>query len=79
MGLRNTIYIDDGRVLVEEESEVEKARCLTFTTVARAGWSIEREKSDKIGESGKLKKYLGFLVDSESMMVFATEDKLKKG
>jgi len=78
MGLRNTIYIDDGRVLVEEESEVEKARCLTFTTVARAGWSIEREKSDKIGESGKLKKYLGFLVDSESMMVFATEDKLKK-
>jgi len=77
-GLRNTIYIDDGRILVEDENEVEKARCFTYNTIAKAGWSIERDKSDKKGEAGRLKKYLGFLIDSESMMVAATEDKLAK-
>lgn len=77
-GLRNTIYIDDGRILVEKEDEVEKARHLTYDTLARAGWSVERDKSDKKGEASKVKKYLGFLINSETMMVTATDDKLKK-
>jgi len=77
-GLRNSIYIDDGRVLVEDPEEVENARLLTYKTVASAGWSIEKEKSDKKGEAGKIKKYLGFLINSETMTISATEDKLCK-
>lgn len=77
-GLRNTIYIDDGRVLVENPEEVESARLLTYNTIAQAGWSIEKEKSDKKDEAGRIKKYLGFLINSESMTVSATDDKLNK-
>jgi len=77
-GLRNTIYIDDGRILVEDQTKAEEARCLVYNTIAQAGWSIEREKSDKKGEAGTVKKYLGFLIDSKNMTITATEDKLEK-
>lgn len=77
-GLRNTIYIDDGRILVEKEEEIEPTRKLVYDTVAAAGWAIEREKSDKEGEAGRVKKYLGFVIDSEQMQVKATQEKLEK-
>lgn len=63
---------------MEKAEEVEVARLLTYNTIAKAGWSVERDKSDGKGEAGRIKKYLGFMINSESMMISATDDKLRK-
>jgi len=49
LGIRNTVYIDDGRILATTESEIEKARKLAYEVVAKAGWVIEASKSDGPG------------------------------
>lgn len=77
-GFKNTIYIDDGRVLIKDQEKIEEARIFVYNTVAAAGWSVEREKSDMKGQAGTRKKYLGFLIDTLEMKVYATEEKLEK-
>ncbi len=77
-GIRNTIYIDDGRVLARTQEEAEKARKFTYEVVTKAGWAIETAKSDGFQESGRRKNYLGFLIDTDKMEVEATPKKIQK-
>jgi len=77
-GIRNSIYIDDGRILVKKMEEVEQTREFVYNTVAAAGWAVEKSKSDMEGQAGKIKKYLGFVINTSDMIVSATEEKLQK-
>lgn len=77
IGIRNTIYIDDGRILAVSKEEAEDLAIRTYNIITKAGWAIEKEKSDKPNASSKLKKYLGFLIDTEKMKICAPEMKIK--
>jgi len=77
-GYKNTIYIDDGRILVKDPQKVEEARIFVYNTIAAAGWAVEKEKSDMKGQASTRKKYLGFIIDTAEMKVFATDEKLSK-
>ena len=74
-GIRNTIFIDDGRVLAITAEEAEKARKLAYQTLEKAGWTLESQKSDKEGEASKIKEYLGFVINTASMTVQLKEDR----
>ena len=77
-GIRNSIFIDDGRILVESKEEAEKVGTFVYNVITKAGWAIEESKSDKITEASREKKYLGFLLNTEKMEIKATESKLEK-
>ena len=77
-GIRFSIYIDDGRILAPTKEEAVKAMNLVYNVVAKAGWVLELDKSDKEDDISKVKEYLGFIINTESMRVFATEAKLAK-
>ena len=76
-GIRFSIYIDDGRILADNADEAEKHRVFVYNVAQKAGWQISLEKSDKANAASQYKKYLGFFVDSNSMMVFYPSDNLK--
>jgi hypothetical protein len=76
--IRMSIYIDDGRILAESKEQIEQARIKTYNVLTKAGWSIAKNKSDKENEGGKMKKYLGFIIETESMKITAENDKLVK-
>lgn len=78
LGIRSTIYIDDGRLLAKSAEEAENNRLLAYEIIRKAGWIIEKDKSDKKGEAACVKNYLGFVIDSNTMMVSKKDDKLKE-
>jgi len=78
LGIRNSIFIDDGRILGESEMEIEKFRGIAYGVIKAAGWAIERDKSDGKGHPRKKKEYLGFEIDTESMTVVCPMNKLSK-
>jgi hypothetical protein len=77
-GIRFSIYIDDGRFLAKSEEEARRNMEVVYNAVQQSGWLLENEKSDRQGQWNMRKEYLGFIVDSETMRVFAREDKLKR-
>jgi hypothetical protein len=77
-GVRNTVYIDDGRLLAQSATEAENHRVFAYDVISKAGWAIEVDKSDGRNDASKEKKYLGFLIDSHNLRVKATEEKLQK-
>ena len=77
-GIRNSIYIDDGRIVAESKEEVERQGIVTYNVITQAGWAIEEKKSDQITNASQEKKYLGFLLNSRKMDITATKGKLEK-
>ncbi len=75
-GIKASIYIDDGRLLSKTAEEAETNRIWAYEVIRKAGWVLETNKSDKIEESGQVKKYLGFVIDTQQMLVSAPLDKL---
>jgi hypothetical protein len=76
--IRNTIYIDDGRILAQSPEEAERQRIFTYDVIKKAGWAIEKEKSDKPFEASTTKKYLGFIIDTKAMKVESSTQKLER-
>jgi hypothetical protein len=77
-GIRNTIYIDDGRILAESPVQAREYATLTYEVITKAGWAIEKLKSDSPDDAAKVKNYLGFIIDSKEMMVSSPVTKLLK-
>lgn len=77
-GIRNTIYIDDGRLLAASESSAQVFGTIAYNTITQAGWAIETSKSDKITSAAREKNYLGFTLDTGKMQIWAPEAKLRK-
>ncbi len=74
-GIRFSIYIDDGRILTRSALDAEAARRFVYEVVRKAGWLIAESKSDGVGDSDRVKKYLGFTIDSKSMTVHCPDEK----
>lgn len=72
-GIRFSIYIDDGRILSETKEEAIHAMKFVYETITRAGWILEKNKSDSPGDISQIKKYLGFIIDSRRMRVFCRQ------
>jgi hypothetical protein len=77
-GIRNTVYIDDGRILAASQDEAEESRVFSYDAITKAGWAIETDKSDGCGAANQEKKYLGFLINSATLTVAATPEKIAK-
>jgi hypothetical protein len=77
LGIRMSIYIDDGRILSCSKDQAELDRVTVYDLLRKAGWVLESDKSDSAFDSCQVKKYLGFLVDSQKMFVTAPVDKLQ--
>lgn len=77
-GIKFSIYIDDGRILASSREEAEKNLRFVYKTIEKAGWIIEREKSDRISDISCQKNYLGFEINTISMTVASTEERINK-
>ena len=76
VGIRSTIYIDDGRILARSEKQMDVFREKAYTILRQSGWQLELHKSDGKGDSSRTKQYLGFILNTHNMKVFATQEKL---
>jgi hypothetical protein len=74
-GIKHSIYLDDGRITAASESLANENQDFVYDTLAKSGWIIENEKSDKKGDASQIKTYLGFVIDSRSMTVRMEEGK----
>ncbi len=74
-GVRFSIYIDDGRILSASALDAEADRLFVYEVLKKAGWQIAKNKSDDCGDSGMVKKYLGFTIDTNNMTVTYSHDK----
>ena len=74
-GIRNTIFIDDGRLLAKTKEEAEDSRRLAYQALEKAGWILEKQKSDQEGQASQIKEYLGFTIDTTSMTVRLTKSR----
>ncbi len=77
-GVRLSVYIDDGRILASSPIQAEEHRRLVYDVIDKAGWQLALDKSDGPMEAAKQKRYLGFLIDSDSMSVHCPEKKIAK-
>lgn len=77
-GMRSTIYIDDGRILASSQTEAELFRREAYEVIRKAGWHLEKSKSDGPNQANQTKKYLGFVIDTTEMRVTADKAKLEK-
>ena len=77
-GVRITIYIDDGRILAHTKEEMAMFLALAHDVIQKAGWQIEWTKSDTISSVNQEKCYLGFRINSRTMMISAEQLKLQK-
>ena len=74
-GIRHTIFIDDGRVSASSLEMVRQHFTYTISVLCKAGWQISWAKTDNLQEASFRKEYLGFIIDTEQMRVFLTEEK----
>jgi len=77
-GVRHTIFIDDGRVVAGSLQKAREGYKLVREVLTSAGWHIAEKKSDRLDQGSRVKEYLGFIVDTEKMAVYLTQDKKKK-
>lgn len=77
-GIRNSIYIDDGRILARSPEEAERHAVMVYNTITKAGWAIEESKSDKLAQAATSKTYLGVIIDTQFMVVKMGDEKLRK-
>ncbi len=76
--IRASIFIDDGRVLADNEEEAERIRIVVYNVIAQAGWAIAKNKSDAKNQAARKKRYLGFDIDTANMQVQVSTEKLKQ-
>jgi hypothetical protein len=77
-GVRNTMYVDDGRTVAGSKSRTDKDYEITLYLFKGAGFTVAEEKSDPIGPSSQRKVYLGFLIDTLNMTVEVPAAKLTR-
>ena len=74
-GIRNSIFIDDGRILAKSEREAESARKTAYQVLEKAGWTLENLKSDGENQANQIKEYLGFVINTITMTVQLKADR----
>jgi hypothetical protein len=77
-GIRNMMYVDDGQVGAPLKQKADADYAKTIDIFEKAGFTVNKDKSDKLGDSDKRKEYLGFCIDTEEMAVYVPELKLAR-
>jgi hypothetical protein len=77
-GIPNMMYVDDGRVGASSKPKADADYAKTIDVFEKAGFPVNKEKSDKLGDSAQRKEYLGFCIDTEEMAVYVPELKLAR-
>jgi len=77
-GIKFSIYIDDGRFLAQSQDQANNFREKVYEILEKAGWQISKEKSDGKDQADRRKKYLGFVIDTTQMKVYADDQKINK-
>jgi hypothetical protein len=77
-GIRNMMYVDDGRTLAATKKRADNDYAVTIDVFQQAGFTVAVEKSDKLGDSAQQKEYLGFIIDTCDMTVHVPKQKLKR-
>jgi hypothetical protein len=75
LGVRTTIYVDDGRVAGETKAEASAKMSLCLTVLQLAGWNIQWEKTELNPEQELY--YLGFVTDTVKMCYYTPPKKLE--
>ncbi len=75
LGIRHTIYIDDGRVVAETFEKAVHDFQVVLQVLKHAGWQIEKSKTDTPEEASQMIDYLGFKVNTKEMRVHLTSEK----
>jgi hypothetical protein len=75
-GIQNMMYMDDGRVGASSKPKADADYAKTIDVFEKAGFTVNKDKSDKLGDSAQRKEYLGFCIDTEEMAVYVPELKL---
>ena len=75
-GIRNVLYIDDGRIGALTRELCAQHLELVLSIWRRAGFVIAAEKTDTEDSISQKKSYLGFVIDTKTMTVEASERKL---
>ena len=76
-GVRHSIYIDDGNVLARTLALVIAHLDFVLNALKQAGFVISAEKTDDVDSVSQVKVYLGFVVDSTSMTLSISPQKLQ--
>jgi len=76
VGIRHTIFIDDGRSLSRTKEDSQREFQTTLDIISKAGWIIEISKTVPIDGGSTVMEYLGFIIDSEQMSVSLTQEKI---
>jgi hypothetical protein len=77
-GIRNMIYVDNGRTSAATKKRADNDYAVTINVFQQAGFTVAVEKSDKLWDSAQRKEYLGFIIDTCDMTVHVPEQKLKR-
>jgi hypothetical protein len=64
-GIRNIMYLDDGRTAASTKAKADRDYGFAIDTFAKAGFAIFEDKSDKVGDSAQGREYLGFKIDRD--------------
>ena len=75
-GIRHTIFIDDGKVNAADKETLQWAFGFVLDTLRKAGFVISEKKTDTVESMKQQKLYLGFEIDSVTMTVRATKEKI---
>lgn len=75
-GIRNCLYIDDGRIGAATEELCAQQLQEMLAIWSKAGFVIATDKTDTAATVSQSKAYLGFITDADKMCVFASDRKL---
>jgi hypothetical protein len=57
IGIRNIMYVDDGRTSGATKKKADEDYVITIRVFEKAGFTVAKEKSDKFGDSEKRKEW----------------------
>lgn len=77
-GIRYSQFIDDGRVVAGSREECQQHYGEVIMLLENCGWQLARDKSDKMEDVSQIKPYLGFIIDSSSMIVTISGEKIQR-
>jgi hypothetical protein len=77
-GIRNMMYVDDGRTSAATKKRADNDYAVTIDVFQQAGFTVAVEKSNKLGDSAQPKEYLGFIIDTCDMTVHVPKQKLRR-
>jgi len=77
-GIRYSQFIDDGRVVAKSKEECQNHLAIVYDLLQKCGWQLAVSKSDRVDDVAQKKNYLGFVIDTEKMLVSVEEKKFRE-